>query len=346
MFAIRACVRCRSAPAEARIAAGVTSAARRVRVTSIVAPAASPDPRGGTEVLRVGDPVQDHHQVVGTERPRSELALADRRRLPGDRPRRRGGRPRAHRARTGRRRAPRAPPRDGPRARPEGLRSSAHPARRGTSCAVPARTASSTARRPATTDVVTTAPGRRARDSRRRRRRGRGPSGRVALTETRSLATPRAVPNACRISSRAGAIEGRSATIVRSAETGCAPAPRTIATTRPSRSSPPMPANVGSVSGKCSPRRRARPPRASRPRARDTPRRRPNAPRAPPPRTRSPSSRRTPRRPRVHVEPETHEWFGHRSERLREPDVVRRRDLQVRTLALDRPHAVARTLEQ
>ncbi len=46
------------------------------------------------------------------------------------------------------------------------------------------------------------------------------PSGRVALTETRSLATPRAAPNDRRISSRAGAIDGRSATIVRSAETG------------------------------------------------------------------------------------------------------------------------------
>ena len=53
MLATRACGRCRSAPADARIAAGVTSAARRVRVTSIERARRLGRTRRRAEVLRI-----------------------------------------------------------------------------------------------------------------------------------------------------------------------------------------------------------------------------------------------------------------------------------------------------
>jgi hypothetical protein len=46
------------------------------------------------------------------------------------------------------------------------------------------------------------------------------PSGRVAVTVTRSVGTPSVPQRTRRIASRTGAIEGRSAMTVRSAETG------------------------------------------------------------------------------------------------------------------------------
>ena len=77
MLATRACGRCSSAPADARIAAGVTSAARRVRVTSTEAPAASAEARGRAEVLRIRDAVEDDDERVVVERERAELALPE-----------------------------------------------------------------------------------------------------------------------------------------------------------------------------------------------------------------------------------------------------------------------------
>ena len=65
MFATRASGRCSSAPADARTADGVTSAARLIRVTRTATPAASAE-RAAAQVLGVGDAVEDDDdRVVG-----------------------------------------------------------------------------------------------------------------------------------------------------------------------------------------------------------------------------------------------------------------------------------------
>ncbi len=79
------------------------------------------------------------------------------------------------------------------------------------------------------------------------------PSGLVAFTETRVTSTPITSASVSRISSRRGAMAGSEQITVRSQLDGVRPAPATIRTTPARSSEPAIDATAGSVSGKCSP---------------------------------------------------------------------------------------------
>ncbi len=188
MFATRACGRCTSAPADARMAAGVTGAARLILVTSIAAPATSADraaaPRfWGSSMPSSRTTTASSANVEGREVSLAELSAARTER--GQR--RRGGPDRAGRAPNER------PHGANPRLR-RGIQQLAHPWRRARATVDENLRASrrapppSTARRPATMagprpsptsrsrrPLVTT-PSRR-RDIRRRRPSSRAPPG-------------------------------------------------------------------------------------------------------------------------------------------------------------------------
>ena len=72
------------------------------------------------------------------------------------------------------------------------------------------------------------------------------PSGRVALTDTDDRPSPSVAARRSRISSRRGAIAGRSHNTVMSQDRGAEPASETSVTVRASSSSPAMPA-IGGV---------------------------------------------------------------------------------------------------